>query len=68
MEEIKMSESSRDFLKKYMPEFFSQPYYEAMLALDAFITANGLDSDDEITDFGREAEAVYDEIIYLNND
>lgn len=64
---VTMSRSSRDFLEKYMPEFFLQPDLDAaLLALDAFITANGLDSDDEITEFGRAAEAVYDDV-YWNN-
>ena len=40
---------------------------EALLALDAFITRERLDSKDNMTDFGHEAQNVYDDI-FFNND
>lgn len=67
MLEVKMSSDSRAFLDKYMPQFFEcADLDEALLDLDAFITANGLDSNDEMTDFGHRAQYVYDEIYCCN--
>ena len=63
-----MSDSSRKFLQQCFPEFFRYADLdEALLALDAFITREGLDSKDDMTDFGYEAQNVYDDI-FFNND
>ena len=67
MLQVKMSDSSRAFLEKHLPEFFTQPNLdEALLALDAFISAKGLDENDDMTAFGHEAQYVYDEIYCCN--
>ena len=62
-----MSNGSRRFLQTYFPEFLEYSTLdEALLALDAFITAEGLDINDDMTAFGHEATAVYDDIFYNN--
>lgn len=63
-----MSNSSKKFLEKHFPEFFSyNDLDEALLALDAFITQEGLDENDDMTDFGHEVQSVYDDIFYSND-
>ena len=65
---LKMSRTSQEFLKKYFPELLEgNDLDHALLALDAFITREGLDANDDMTDFGHEAQAVYDDI-YDSND
>ena len=67
MFDVKMSHSSKEFLDEYLPDFFLQPNLgDALLLLDAFITANGLDGNDNMTDFGHRAQYVYDEIYCCN--
>jgi len=62
-----MSEGSRKFLKKNCPELLKETELRRfLLKLDDFITAEGLDDDDNMTDFGYEAQAVYDEIYMCN--
>ena len=64
---LKMSDESRRFLRMYFLEIFEcNTLNEALLALDAFITAEGLDINDDMTAFGHEATAVYDDIFYSN--
>ena len=63
----KMSESSKKFLNKNFPVFFNcKSLDEALLALDDYITMYGLDKNDNMTDFGHEAQSVYDEIYMCN--
>ena len=63
----KMRDSSRKFLERYLPKFFEFDNLDAaLLDLDAFITAEGLDENDEMTAFGHEAQSVYDDL-FLNN-
>lgn len=63
----KMSEKSRKFLNKYFPAFFCYDNLDkALLALDDFIIMEGLDENDNMTEFGHEAQSVYDEIYMCN--
>lgn len=62
-----MSPASRVFLEKHLPHFFDcKNLDEALLELDNFITMYGLDKNDDMTLFGHEAQAVYDEVFWLN--
>lgn len=62
-----MSDSSRDFLEKNCPELLKvDNLRDFLLGLDNFITMEGLDENDNMTAFGREAQAVYDEIYMCN--
>ncbi len=64
---IKMSQSSRDFLAKNCPELLKQHDLDLfLLQLDAFITREGLDENDNMTAFGHEAQTVYDEVYMCN--
>lgn len=65
---LNMEENSREFLKNYLPELLKDDDLDhVLLALDAFITRKGLDENDDMTDFGHEAQSVYDDI-YMRND
>lgn len=62
-----MSESSKAFLKKNCPELLKEDELRRFLIkLDDFITMEGLDENDNMTAFGYEAQAVYDEIYMCN--
>lgn len=62
-----MSESSRAFLNKNCPELLEESNLRRfLLKLDDFITMEGLDENDNMTAFGYEAQAVYDEIYMCN--
>ena len=64
---IKMRPSSREFLKKNYPELLKEDDLDRfLLQLDALITRDGLDENDNMTAFGHEAQAVYDEIYMCN--
>lgn len=64
---FKMSSLSKIFLEKYFPEFFEHKDLDkALMALDDFIIMEGLDENDNMTDFGHEAQRVYDEIYMCN--
>lgn len=63
-----MSEKSRAFLEKNCPDLLKETELRSLLLkLDDFITMEGLDENDNMTAFGRKAQAVYDEI-YMCND
>lgn len=65
---LNMSNSSKKFLEKHFPELLAQDDLDrALLDLDAFITREGLDANDDLTAFGHKAQAVYDDI-YDSND
>lgn len=65
---LNMSQTSRKFLEKHFPELLMQDDIDrALLDLDAFITREGLDANDDLTAFGHKAQAVYDDI-YESND
>ena len=62
-----MSESSKAFLKKNCPDLLKEnELRKFLLKLDDFITMEGLDENDNMTAFGYEAQAVYDEIYMCN--
>ena len=62
-----MSEKSRRFLEKHCPELLKETELrEFQLKLDDFIVMEGLDENDNMTAFGHEAQAVYDDI-YMHN-
>ena len=62
-----MGEVSKAFLEKNCPELLEENNLRSfLLKLDDFITREGLDENDNITAFGREAQAVYDEIYMCN--
>lgn len=62
-----MSESSKAFLQKNCPELLKEDKLrQFLLKLDDFITMEGLDESDNMTAFGYEAQAVYDEIYMCN--
>lgn len=64
---IKMSELSKAFLKKNCPSLLDQDDLDQfLLQLDAFITREGLDENDNMTKFGHEIQAIYDEIYMCN--
>ncbi len=62
-----MSERSKAFLQKNCPELLKvDKLRQFLLMLDDFITMEGLDENDNMTAFGYEAQAVYDEIYMCN--
>lgn len=64
---INMSKSSRVFLAKNYPELLKEDDLDQfLLDLDALITRDGLDANDNMTAFGHEMQAVYDEIYMCN--
>lgn len=64
---IKMTSVSRAFLEKNCPDLLRETNLrEFLLKLDDFITMEGLDENDNMTDFGHEAQRVYDEIYMCN--
>lgn len=65
--DFNMSSSSRQFLQKHFPAFFShKSLADALDALDDFIIIEGLDENDNMTSFGHQAQAVFDEIYMCN--
>lgn len=64
---LKMSEESRKFLEEHCPELLKENDLRSfLLEFSDFIVMYGLDRDDEMTEFGREAQRVYDEIYMCN--
>jgi hypothetical protein len=62
-----MSNSSKEFLELHCPDLLRETNLRKFLiALDEFITMEGLDEHDNMTDFGHRAQAVYDEIYCCN--
>ena len=62
-----MSEESRAFLEANCPELLCEANLRTvLLKLDNFITMEGLDENDNMTEFGHEAQAVYDELYMCN--
>ena len=65
----KLSEQSKKFLEENLPEIFTAPSLdEALRMLYDLIDEKGFEppSFEEYNDFGRQAQAVYDDI-YQNN-
>lgn len=64
---INMSKMSKTFLEVNYPELLKEDNLrQFLLKLDDFITMEGLDENDNMTAFGHEAQAVYDEIYMCN--
>ena len=62
-----MSEASRRFLEKNYPGLLKENNLRSfLLKLDDFIIVEGLDENDNMTAFGHEAQAVYDEVYMCN--
>lgn len=62
-----MSDKSKIFLQKNCPELLKEVSLKSFLSkLDDFIVMEGLDENDNMTAFGHEAQAVYDEIYMCN--
>ena len=62
-----MSEESKAFLEKNCPDLLKETDLRSfLLKLDDFITMEGLDENDNMTAFGHEAQAVYDEVYMCN--
>lgn len=67
---VRMSEKSREFLRKYLPKVLEATDPNDILdPLDTLIVSEGLTaSQEECNAFGREATEVYDDIFYSNYD
>ncbi len=65
---VKMSEKSRVFLEKYVPEALKkETRRELLLEVYYWIMENGFVGNfDTYNDLGEEAQAVYDDIYYSN--
>ena len=64
---INMTDESRNFLKKYLPQKVNAKDVNDILdSLYDLIDLKGFNENDEYNDFGREAQRVYDDL-YLNN-
>ena len=62
-----MSKSSKTFIEKNCSELLKEENLRRfLLKLDDFITMEGFDENDNMTAFGHEAQAVYDEIYMCN--
>ncbi len=66
---VKMSDSSRAFLQKHLPNVVSANTPNEILdPLYDLIDYQGFDENYEYNDFGNEAQTVYDDIFYSNYD
>ena len=64
---VKMSESSRRFLEKHLPQLVnSEKPNDILDPLYDLIDYQGFDENFDYNDFGDEAQAVYDDIFYSN--
>lgn len=64
---VKMSESSRRFLEKHLPQLVnSEKPNDILDQLYDLIDYQGFDENYDYNDFGDEAQAVYDDIFYSN--
>lgn len=62
-----MTDNAKTFLERHCPELLEiSDLRMFLIELDDFIIMNGLDENDNMTDFGYEAQAVYDEIYMCN--
>lgn len=65
---MNMSEKTREFLKKNIPGALScDTSLDACDVTSDYLDIYGFGPDDEITMFGREIEAAYDDVFYSNN-
>ena len=66
---LKMQDSSREFLEKYLPEaLLAENIRAALRLLYDLIDEKGFAPPhyDEYNDFGREAQRVYDDLYFSN--
>ena len=64
---IKMSQDSRELLLEKYPELLKENDLDRfLLRLDALITRDGLDDQDNMTAFGHKLQAIYDEVYMCN--
>lgn len=62
-----MTNESRAFLEKTYPELLKETNLRSfLLELDDFIVMHGMDENDEMTEFGYQLQAIYDEIYMCN--
>ena len=67
---VKMSDKSRAFLQKHLPQTLSCEWVnDVLIPLDDLICTKGfaLPHYQEYNDFGREAQRVYDDIFMSNH-
>lgn len=67
---IKLNEKEKLFIKKQFPNkenlLNTDDVNEVLILLDKLIAQDGLDENYRLTDFGREAQKIYDNI-FINN-
>ena len=64
---LNMTETSRKFLEKWLPNVLDAKHPNDILdPLYDLIEIKGFNAEDAYNDFGREAQAVYDDICYNN--
>lgn len=64
---LNMSERSKRFLEKYLPETLSAKHVnDALDPLYDLIDMKGFDANEEYNAFGWEAQAVYDDLFLSN--
>lgn len=63
---LKISEKSKIFLKKYIPEYEKYTKRELYHELNLFIVREGMVRQQYLNDLGHQAQLVYDDI-YENN-
>ncbi len=65
---LKMSDESRRFLEKYLPEALgAEEINDALDALYMWIDIHGFDAEEEYNELGKLGQEVYDDL-YYNND
>ena len=64
---VKMSEESREFLRKHLPDVANaETVNEILDPLYDLIDYQGFDENYNYNDFGDQAQGVYDDIFYAN--
>ena len=64
---LNMSDTSQEFLENNCPELLAiDDLNTFLIELDSFILLNCFDRNEDITELGRKAEAVYDEVYCCN--
>ena len=65
---LNMTESTKKFLEKYLPEaLLATEVNDALDVLYQLIDQKGFNKDEEYNSFGRKAQEAYDDL-YFNND
>lgn len=67
MLDLKMTKDSRKFIEEHCPELFEEKDLRSFLIeFDDFIIMYGMDSNDDMTPLGNQAQRIYEEIYMLN--